>query len=41
MGIPYDLAGGSIRLTLSPDNTKEEADYVAEQIVQAVKQLRG
>lgn len=40
MGIPYDLAGGSIRLTLSTDNTMDEADYVAEQVILAVKQLR-
>ena len=40
MGIPYDLAGGSIRLTLSTENTMEEADYVAEQVILAVKQLR-
>lgn len=41
MGIPYDLATGSIRLTLSPDNTMEEADYVATKVIESVKALRG
>ena len=40
MGINPDLAGGSLRLTISGETTPEEADYVADTVIQAVKKLR-
>ena len=39
MGIDYNLAGGSLRLTLSGENTMQEVDFVAETIIKAVKRL--
>ena len=40
MGINPDLAGGSLRLTISGETTPEEADYVADTVIRAVKKLR-
>ena len=39
MGIDYNLAGGSLRLTLSGENTMQEVDFVAETVIKAVKRL--
>ena len=36
IGLPHEIAHGSLRLTLSEENTKEEMDYVAEQIKEIV-----
>ncbi|HJB07966.1 MAG TPA: cysteine desulfurase NifS [Candidatus Enterocloster faecavium] len=41
IGLPHEIAHGSLRLTLSEENTMEEMDYVAEQIRQIVEYLRG
>lgn len=40
MGINPDLAGGSLRLTISDENTLQEADFVADTVIKAVKKLR-
>lgn len=32
IGLPHEIAHGSLRLTLSEENTEEEMDYVVEQI---------
>ncbi|MBI5722806.1 MAG: IscS subfamily cysteine desulfurase [Planctomycetes bacterium] len=40
MGVPDELAHGSIRFSLGRFNTPQEADYAAEHIVQAVGELR-
>lgn len=40
IGLPHEIAHGSLRLTLSEENTKEEMDYVAEQIKEIVAYLR-
>lgn len=40
IGLEDDLAYGSIRLTLSEENTKQQADYVVEKIVAVVNELR-
>lgn len=41
MGVGDDLAHGSIRFSLGRFNTAEEIDYAAEQVVQAVNDLRA
>ena len=41
IGLPHEIAHGSLRLTLNSDNTMEEMDYVAESIKKIVEKLRG
>ena len=41
IGLPHEIAHGSLRLTLSEDNTKEEVDYVVEALKQVVTTLRN
>ena len=41
IGLPHEIAHGSLRLTLSEENTKEEMDYTVEQIKEIVAYLRG
>ena len=41
IGLPHEIAHGSLRLTLSEENTKEEMDYVVEQIKDIVGYLRS
>lgn len=41
IGLPHEIAHGSLRLTLSEENTREEMDYVAGQIKEIVAYLRG
>ncbi|MFR2848275.1 MAG: cysteine desulfurase NifS, partial [Hungatella hathewayi] len=38
---PHEIAHGSLRLTLNEENTKEEMDYVVEQVKEIVSYLRG
>ena len=40
IGLPHEIAHGSLRLTVSPDNTKEEMDLVVDRIKEIVKKLR-
>jgi cysteine desulfurase len=40
IGLPHEIAHGSLRLTLSHTTTKEELDYVIEQLKDIVKRLR-
>ena len=40
LGLPHEIAHGSLRLTLSEDNTEEEIDYALEQIPKAVQKVR-
>ena len=40
IGLPHELAHGSLRLTLSADTTKEEIDYVIEKLKGIVQGLR-
>ena len=40
IGLPHEIAHGSLRLTLSEENTMEEMDYTAEKIKEIVKRLR-
>ncbi len=41
IGLPEELARGTIRFTLGPDNTKEEVDQVVQYMKQFVQDLRG
>ena len=40
IGLPHEIAHGSLRLTVSPDNTREEMDLVVDRIKKIVKKLR-
>lgn len=40
IGLPHEIAHGSLRLTISPENTKEEVDYVVEKLAIVVDRLR-
>lgn len=41
IGLPHEIAHGSLRLTLGDENTKEEMDYVIDRIKEIVDKLRG
>ncbi len=41
IGLPHETAHGSLRLTLSYENTKEEIDYTVEQLTEIIERLRG
>lgn len=40
IGLPPEIAHGSLRLTLSEENTREEMDYVAEKVRETAERLR-
>lgn len=40
IGRPHEVAHGSLRLTLSEENTQEEVDYIIEETTKVVKYLR-
>ena len=40
IGHPHEVAHGSLRLTLSEENTQEEVDYIIEETTKVVKYLR-
>lgn len=41
IGLPHEIAHGSLRLTMSEENTKEEMDFVVESIKAIVDRLRS
>lgn len=41
IGLPHEIAHGSLRLTLSERNTMEEMDYVVEKVCAIVEKLRS
>lgn len=41
IGLPHEIAHGSLRLTLSDETTKEEIDYVVDELKKIVERLRG
>lgn len=41
IGLPHEIAHGSLRLTLSEETTKEELDYVIEELKKIVERLRS
>ncbi len=40
IGLPHEIAHGSLRLTIGEDNTKEDIDFVIEQLKRIVGRLR-
>lgn len=40
IGLPHEIAHGSLRMTLNEENTQEEMDYVVDAIKAIVKRLR-
>jgi cysteine desulfurase len=40
IGLPHEIAHGSLRLSLGDSNTEEEVDYVIETVEKVVKRLR-
>ncbi|MCD8125543.1 MAG: cysteine desulfurase NifS [Lachnospiraceae bacterium] len=41
IGLPHEIAHGSLRLTLSEDTTREEIDYVVDELKKIVERLRS
>lgn len=41
IGLPHEIAHGSLRLTMSEENTKEEMDFVVDSIKEIVQRLRN
>ena len=41
IGLPHEIAHGSLRMTIGDENTMEEMDYVIEQIKEIVTKLRA
>lgn len=41
IGLPHEIAHGSLRLTLSEETTKEEIDFTVDAIVKIVERLRS
>ena len=41
IGLPHEIAHGSLRLTLSEEITKEDLDYTVEKLKEIVQNLRN
>ena len=41
IGLPHEIAHGSLRLTLGADTTKEDIDFVVEKVKGIVAKLRS
>lgn len=41
IGLPHEIAHGSLRLTLSDETTKEDIDYTVNELVAIIERLRG
>jgi len=41
IGLPHDVAHGSLRITISEETTKEEIDYIIKSVGEVVEYLRG
>jgi cysteine desulfurase len=41
IGLPHEIAHGSLRLTLSEEITKEDIDYTVENLKRIVERLRN
>src|SRR5690606_35537631 len=41
IGLPHEIAHGSLRLSLGDFNTEEEVDYVVEKLTEIVARLRA
>lgn len=41
IGLPHEIAHGSLRLTLSPETTMEDIDYTVDTLKKIIERLRG
>lgn len=41
IGLPHEIAHGSLRLTLSDENTEEEINFVVDKLKEIVERLRS
>ena len=41
IGLPHEIAHGSLRITIGKYNTKEEVDYLIDNLVEIVNRLRN
>ena len=41
IGLPHEIAHGSLRMTLGEENTKEDMDYVIDNLKRIVEKLRS
>ena len=41
IGLPHEIAHGSLRLSLSDENTQEEVDYILEILPPIIQRLRA
>lgn len=41
IGLPHEIAHGSLRMTLSAETTKEDMDYVIDNIKVTIERLRS
>ena len=41
IGLPHEIAHGSLRLTLGEQNTEDDVDYLIEKVVEVVSGLRA
>jgi cysteine desulfurase len=41
IGLPHEIAHGSLRMTLGEETTKEDLDYVVDSLKGIVENLRG
>ena len=41
IGLPPEIAHGSLRLSFSDDNTMEDADYIIESLIPIIERLRA
>ena len=39
IGLPHEIAHGSLRLTLSEDTTKEDIDYTVDKLAEIISRL--
>ena len=41
IGLPHEIAHGSLRLTISSDTTQEDVDYTVDKLKEIIERLRG
>lgn len=41
IGLPSQIAQGSLRVTFGDDNTKEDVDFLVDTLVEVVEKLRN
>lgn len=41
IGLPHEIAHGSLRITFGEENTKEDVDYLVQSLVEVVEKLRN